>query len=499
MKKVITKSKFQALLQCPKRMNLVLDHRELASPVDEAAEYRFEFGRKVEAKAQEMFADGVMIEATADLKSDAEKTKASLKNNNLIFEAAFYGESTFSNYDAFIRVDVLEVLDGNKVKIFEIKSSTKRKPEYITDVWFQKWLIENITEFEVVEANVIYVDPSFIIEEGFEPKDMFIIEDLTSIIEDEIDETPADIVNSLSEEDFNISVGPYCKSPYPCEFSDYCFSQSEIGSVLNLRRGGRKIWDLFEQGINEIKDIPTDYKLTSFQEIQKQTEISGEQLIDKQGIKIFLQSVTYPAFFLDFESCNPPAFGEVIWPGYSLYGQAVFQLSLHVLESPEAEPKHYEYLHCDTSEPSESVAKFLVEHIGEVGSVIAYHKSFEGSRLIEIAEKQKDFASALLSMKDRLLDLEDVFTAPYIYDSQQKGSTSIKKTLGVVCPEFEKAYEELDLVNNGQLATMKYLEMISPATEKSTKEMIEAALLKYCFTDTLALIKIFRRLIDISK
>ena len=160
-RQVITKSKFQALLQCPKRLNLLLNHRELASPVDEATQYRFDFGRRIEAKAQEMFPGGVMINATSDLKASVDETKKVLDSNKIIFEAAFYGESLFTNFDAFIRVDVLEVVGNGKVNIYEIKSSTKLKDEYLTDVWFQRWVIESTTDLQVVDANVIYVDPDF--------------------------------------------------------------------------------------------------------------------------------------------------------------------------------------------------------------------------------------------------------------------------------------------------------------------------------------------------
>ena len=53
---------------------------------------------------------------------------------------------------------------------------------------------------------------------------------------------------------------------------------------------------------------------------------------DKKGIKKFLDTLTFPLYFLDFETIQPiiPEF-----VGTRPYAQIPFQYSLHYLESPK--------------------------------------------------------------------------------------------------------------------------------------------------------------------
>ena len=69
--------------------------------------------------------------------------------------------------------------------------------------------------------------------------------------------------------------------------------------MFSLYRGGRKCDTLFKSGISEIKDIPTDFKLTDKQGIQLECAKSGRTHIDKEKIKDFLDSLKGPiSYFL---------------------------------------------------------------------------------------------------------------------------------------------------------------------------------------------------------
>lgn len=493
---VITKSKFQALLQCPKRLNMVLNHKELATPVDEASQFRFDMGRRLEAIAQKNFPDGVEVSATYNLKASAIETEELILNGEKeLFEAAFYSETLLDNYDVFIRTDVLKILNEKEVKLYEIKSSSSLKDQYLTDVLFQKWVIENTTDYKVIEANVIYVNPEFRLEEGYSPEDMFVIEDVTERV-NELNCDPAEIVNSLSPESFDVLIGGQCKKPYKCEFYEHCVNESGIGSILDLRRGGKKIWEQFKNGVNEIENIPGDVSLSSFQEMQRRVARSGEIQVLKEEISSYLNEVQFPVYFIDFESCNP-LFEEGIWEGYKMFSQVVFQVSLHKLREPGGELEHYEFLHEDATEPSQNVSRFLDDNIGNTGTVVSYHKSFEIGRIRELIERDNSFNQKFSSIIERMIDLEDIFTGQLFYSSKQKGSTSIKKTLGVVCPDLENEYAKLN-VNNGQLATLKFLEMINADTGTEVRKKIKRDLLLYCGLDTRALYEIYKKLLAIS-
>ena len=71
-------------------------------------------------------------------------------------------------------------------------------------------------------------------------------------------------------------------------------------------------------------------------------------------------------------------------------------------------------------------------------------------------------------------------------------SYSIKYVLPALVPEFAKAYKELDGVQNGSQAMNAFANMSKK--EESEKSKIRAALIEYCKLDTLAMVKILKKL-----
>ena len=71
-------------------------------------------------------------------------------------------------------------------------------------------------------------------------------------------------------------------------------------------------------------------------------------------------------------------------------------------------------------------------------------------------------------------------------------SYSIKYVLPALVPEFAKAYKELDGVQNGSQAMNAFANMSK--MEEGEKSKISAALIEYCKLDTLAMVKILKKL-----
>jgi len=82
------------------------------------------------------------------------------------------------------------------------------------------------------------------------------------------------------------------------------------------------------------------------------------------------------------------------------------------------------------------------------------------------------------------------------YSFDLDGSYSIKKVLPSLCPDDpELDYNKLDLVHNGGEAQTAYSELAEKAPEE--RERIRTALLAYCRLDTLAMVKILEKLMNI--
>ena len=99
-------------------------------------------------------------------------------------------------------------------------------------------------------------------------------------------------------------------------------------------------------------------KLTAAARMQLEHELRPQPPhIDREAIRGFLSGLHYPLYFLDFESFMPAI------PRYDqscVYSQIVFQYSLHIQPSPEAEPEHLEYLAPPGADPRRGVAERLL-------------------------------------------------------------------------------------------------------------------------------------------
>lgn len=263
-------------------------------------------------------------------------------------------------------------------------------------------------------------------------------------------------------------------------------------SVHDLNRIGNSpklLKELLDEGILEIDEVPEDDRL-----IPKSRKKGDEQpkprklnqvvvhktkrpIVDLESIKKELDSLKFPLYFLDYET-YPTAIPP--FTGYSPYQHIVFQYSLHILRSPEAEPEHHECLVLD-GDPSSQVVSSLRKDIGNIGTVISWNKKFENSRNKELARLVHEQAGFLQDLIKRTYDLMDVVEQQYYVHHGFLGSSSIKKVQEVLAPGF--AYKELG-VKSGTEAIEAYRQisqgkLVGAAVEEKKREM-----LKYCRYDT---------------
>ena len=130
----ISKSKFMAGLQCPKREYLQVRHPELGVSVDDGKKRQ---GMEVGSLARRAFPGGVLVAADHNHLSDAIRNTRELVANS---EVPAIFEATFEYSGVLVRVDVLK-RNGKGFRLTEVKSSTKVKPEHTDDVSIQKYVI----------------------------------------------------------------------------------------------------------------------------------------------------------------------------------------------------------------------------------------------------------------------------------------------------------------------------------------------------------------------
>lgn len=89
-------------------------------------------------------------------------------------------------------------------------------------------------------------------------------------------------------------------------------------------------------------------------------------------------------------------------------------------------------------------------------------------------------------------DLMIPFQKKWYATPSMNGSYSIKYVLPALIPEFEKAYKELNGVQNGSQAMNTFANMSK--LSDAEKQKMRNSLLEYCKLDTLAMVKILEKL-----
>jgi len=238
-----------------------------------------------------------------------------------------------------------------------------------------------------------------------------------------------------------------------------------------------------------VQAVPVDYPLSDKQSLQVQVAQSGEVLIDKEAIREQLDNLTYPLYFLDYETFN---FAIPNYPGYKPYQQVPFQYSLHIVHEPAGELQHKEFLSFSKVDPAKELAEALSKDIApDGGSIIVWNKGFECGRNKEMAERYPAYAGFLKDVNSRVYDLMEIFSKQLYVDPAFKGSASIKAVLPVLCPDL--SYKELEVQNGGMAMAAWYQIMRGEKPDSETPRTRES-LLKYCELDTLAMVEVWRAL-----
>jgi hypothetical protein len=169
----------------------------------------------------------------------------------------------------------------------------------------------------------------------------------------------------------------------------------------------------------------------------------------------------------------------------------VFQYSLHVLRSPEAEPEHYECLILD-GDPSERIAKSLRENIGDKGTVISWFAPFENSRNRELGKMLPEYKTFMDNVVARTYDLMKIVEDQHYVHPDFHGRSSIKKVLPAIFPnDPELDYKKLG-VKNGTDAIESYRKIVDGELVGVDAKQKKQEMLEYCKLDTYAMYKLWK-------
>ena len=490
----LSKSLYVRGLQCEKSLWLKKKKPEVLQAPDDGAQAVFDTGTSVGELACELFGGGERIEYTGNFNTQMTKTKELIeRGTKVIYEATFCFDGIL------VMVDILRICEDGLI-INEVKSSTSVKEVYIDDASIQYYVISSLG-YKVSAVNIIHIDNSYVRGEKLDLEKLFHTEDVTEQIIQKQAEIPQ-ILNKFEEilsrnVEPEVDIGPHCSDPYHCDAWEYCWCEQRgipEYSIFNISRlRSDKKFDLYKNGVVKFEDIKDLDKFNASQQIQIRSELSQEQIIDKDAIKEFLKTLSYPLYHLDFETFQQ-AVPEFV--GLRPYEQIPFQFSIHK-EDGKGNLEHFEFLAEVGADPRYELALNLIKFIPQDACVLAYNMSFEKGVIENLATLFPQLSSHLMNIHSNIKDLEIPFAKKFYYHPKMCGSSSIKKVLPAIVPSFESAYSSLDLIHNGGEAMSEYAKLKHKT--KDEQDLIRKALLAYCKLDTLAMVKVLEKLREVAK
>ena len=332
MKIDISKSLYTLFRQCPKALWLKTYKPELCV-ISDALQQRFQAGSVIGDLAKGLF--GKYVEVTTynedgklDLTKMVVKTQKGIDSEtDVICEAAFQFEG---NYCA---VDILKK-EGSGYAIYEVKSSTDADNEvYAQDVAYQKYVLTHCG-VEVTGTYLVCINSDYVLDGEIDIHKLFQIQDISEAVAQdyplvEFQVAIAKKMLALKDVEPDEDLDVHCHKPYDCAFWRYCLRNLPEKSVFNLyRMSFEKKIAYYKQDIITYEQLQ-DEELKEKQRMQIECALNDTIYINKVEIAKFLSTLSYPLYFLDFETMQPviPEF-----QGTHSYQQIPFQYSLHFIE-----------------------------------------------------------------------------------------------------------------------------------------------------------------------
>lgn len=396
-----------------------------------------------------------------------------------------------SNDGLFAIADCIHQNNDGTIDIYEVKSSTsvqRGSPQnQIKDAAFQKVAAES-AGLKVARVFIVHLNSHYVRDGAINKGELLIFSDVTSEVDELIYETRQEIdaalsiLKTLDIDESSCTCLELTKSNH-CDNFDYFNPNIPTPSIYNLPRISKtKLRNFVADGRFSLDDIAL-YEVTEKQSHVLRSAHLKEPVIDQQIIEQWFSKLTYPVYFLDYETY---ASATPIIDGARPHAPIPFQYSVHIKRSKDTNSlEHVEYL-ADIAEMPISMIEHMQRNIGDVGSVVSWHASFENTQNRNMADMYPAKGDFLCGLISRTVDLEDLFKEGYV-DINFLGSTSIKKVLPVLLPTLD--YADMEVASGTD--AMEAWQRLIGLPPNITRDKLRVAMLEYCKLDTLAMVRIF--------
>jgi hypothetical protein len=494
MPATLSKSKYVAGLQCPRRLWLSCHEPDLGTPPTASLQAVFDQGVEIGRRAREVFADGVLVDQEArDHGQATARTRQLMADGNVgaIFEAAF------EHAGVRVRVDVLERVAPRAWGLREVKQGTSVKDHYLDDAAVQRFVLEG-AGVRLPSIEIMHVDREYVRgADGIDWRRFFHRADVAAETASLLADVPArvrELLRVLAKRAApDIEPSPHCFHPYDCQFWAHCTAAKPVDWIVGgLPALTRQRFDRMRAaGIERISEIPDDFPLGQAQARVRAAWLAGGLYLEP-GLAAALRRTGPPADYLDFETAFPAI---PLYAGMRPYDQVPFQWSLHRLDA-SGRLLHREFLADGRADPRPEFARSLLAALRHRRAPILVWSSFESNRLTELAAALPQHAAELAAVRSRLVDLLPIVRS-HVGHPEFGGSFSLKHVAPVLAPSVD--YDDLDGVSEGGEASRALIGLALGAFGSAEEEAaVRCALLEYCRRDTLALVELHHALAQLQ-
>jgi len=442
--------------------------------------FRMEQGIEIHRRARELYPTGILIQEP-DKVSALEKTKVLVDDPSI----STILEGTFC-IDGFVaKADILNrKTDG--WHMIEVKSSVNDKAEFIDDMAYTAMVIER-AGYCIPSISLLLVSKDFRL--GMRNENLFVEIDHTRDVRERIEEFKP--LWEPIEDITRMPVKPQPKLRFECkkcEIFKECLGKNIENHIFDIPRLSQiKFERLMELGAACIEDIPNGFTLTANQRRVKDCVQSKKPFIGDR-LRSELESISLPAFFLDFETVMTAI---PLYPDIAPYTQIPTQYSIHKCSGPGNISEHLQYLADPSKDCRRELAEQLINDLNEEGSIIIY-SNFEKIIINILGSLYPDLSKELSLLINRLVDLNAIIQKNF-YHQDFHGSTSLKTVLPALVPDI--SYEDLKIADgDSAMATFAYLAL--GKYKNAEAHSMRSNLLEYCKRDSLAEVRLYQKLAE---
>ncbi len=378
-----------------------------------------------------------------------------------------------------------------------VREATSLKQAYLIESAFIRYCAQMAGE-TVTRQFVHYLDRSYLHGDELEGDALFISADVTRRVglmygehKDRLDALRTELTADPFLERHRDTI---CSRPHTCPVCSADLTPVGDDHITNLYRGGELARRLLAEGYEAITDVPEEKLPHARQRIQQRTLVSGRPHIDADAISRFLESISYPLHYLDFEAVSSAV------PRYSgthPWEHVPYLFSIHTEEAPGASLAHQWFLMDPHHDQRRELLRSLLSILEGDGTVLVYGAAFEAGILSRLGETFPEQSAAVEDVTGRMADLLQPFNEFAYYHNTQRGKVKLKTVLPILTGED---YSDL-VVKDGYTANFAYRYLAGMAEDTAADDAAAVSsaaltdnLVRYCTMDTLAMVKIMEEL-----